>query len=150
MNEKMAVVTIAGRASGSMTWRKIPYGEQPSILAASSSSAGIPRMNCTMRNTKNASVANSLGTISGNGVSIQPRNLNSTNCGTIRTWWGSSRVAMTNANHMPRSGKRSRANANAVTTHDAQLATTTPAAMTRLLMKNREKFTVCIPVQPRA
>src|SRR5690348_11828990 len=133
MNEKIAVVTTAGRASGMMTYRKMPNGEQPSTFAAWSSSRGMPRMNCTMRKTKNASVASSFGTISGSGVSIQPRNLNSTNGGTNRRWWGSNRVAIITANHKPRNGNRSRANAYAVTRQDVQLATTTPAAMTKLL-----------------
>src|SRR5690348_2950409 len=134
MNEKIAVVTTAGRASGITTYQKMPNGEQPSTFAAWSSSRGMLRMNCTMRKTKKASVASAFGTISGSGVSIQPRNLNSTNCGTISTWWGSSSVAIMTANHMPRKGKRSRANAYAVTRQETQLATTTPSAITVLLM----------------
>jgi hypothetical protein len=65
MNEKIAVVTRAGRLSGRMTCRKIAYGDAPSIFAASSSSRGMPRMNCTIRKTKNASVARNCGTSSG-------------------------------------------------------------------------------------
>src|SRR4051812_36937242 len=65
MNEKIAVVTRAGRDSGRITLRNTPNGEQPSIFAASSSSRGMPRMNWTMRKTKNASVARKWGMTSG-------------------------------------------------------------------------------------
>ena len=63
MNAKMALVIRAGRVSGSSTHRKVRYGPQPSIRAASSISRGMPRMNCTMRKMKNASVARNFGTI---------------------------------------------------------------------------------------
>ena len=65
MNEKIAVVTSAGRLSGRITCRKTPVRAQPSIFAASSSSRGMPRMNWTIRKTKNASVARNCGTSSG-------------------------------------------------------------------------------------
>ena len=59
------------------------------MRAASSSSRGMPRMNCTMRKTKNASVARSFGTISGRNVLIQPSWENMMYCGTMITWIGS-------------------------------------------------------------
>ena len=65
MKVKIAVVISAGRISGRMTDRKLRKGPQPSMRAASSSSRGRPRMNCTMRKTKNASVARNFGRISG-------------------------------------------------------------------------------------
>ena len=43
-------------------------------------------MNCTIRNTKNASVARYLGTTSGRIVLIQAKWLNSTYCGTSVAW----------------------------------------------------------------
>ena len=49
----------------------------------------MPRMNCTIRNTKNASVASSFGTISGRKVLTQPSWEKSTYCGTMITWIGS-------------------------------------------------------------
>ena len=72
----------------------------------------MPRMNWTMRKTKNASVARNFGTISGRyGVSTQPSCLNRMYCGMISTWSGSSSVPIMMANQSPRSRKRSRANA---------------------------------------
>ena len=46
-------------------------------------------MNWTIRKMKNASVARSFGTISGQNVLIQPSWGNSMYCGTITTWIGS-------------------------------------------------------------
>ena len=110
----------------------------------------MPRMNCTIRKTKNASVASSFGTISGSGVSIQPRNLNSTNCGTISTWCGSSSVAIMTANHMP--AQRKAQPGEGVRGHqtgDAVGDDDTARRSRVLLRKNRAKLTVCMPVQPR-
>ena len=53
----------------------------------------MPRMNWTMRNTKNASVARSLGTISGQKVFTQPICENRMYCGTMITWNGSMMVS---------------------------------------------------------
>jgi len=52
----------------------------------------MPRMNWTIRNTKNASVASSLGTNSGQKVFTQPICENRMYCGTITTWNGSMMV----------------------------------------------------------
>ena len=65
INEKMAVVARAGMISGTMIDEKIRKCPQPSIDAASSSSLGIVRMNCMIKNTKNASTPKNFGTISG-------------------------------------------------------------------------------------
>src|ERR1041385_5033122 len=148
MNEKIAVLTNAGLLNGRITWTKTEYGPQPSMRAASSRSRGRPRMNWTIGNTKNASVASIFGTISGSGVLIQPKCLNSTYCGTISTWCGSNRVPIMMANQKRRNGKRKRANAYAVTRQEAMLATTTPSAITVLLAKNRPKLDADKPRQP--
>ena len=50
-------------------------------------------MNCTMRKTKNASVASSLGTSSGQKVFTQPICENRMYCGTMTTWNGSMMVS---------------------------------------------------------
>ncbi|GAA4952255.1 hypothetical protein GCM10023224_41230 [Streptomonospora halophila] len=65
MKVKIAVVASAGVDSGSTMRRKIRTCPHPSMRAASSRSRGSPRMNCTIRKMKNASVASSFGTISG-------------------------------------------------------------------------------------
>ena len=44
------------------------HGPQPSIIAASSSSRGMPRKNCTIRKMKKASTARNFGTTSGRKV----------------------------------------------------------------------------------
>src|SRR5512136_1156877 len=54
-NVNSAVVTRAGTASGTMIRKKTPTLLHPSIIAASSSSFGRLRMNCTSRKTKKAS-----------------------------------------------------------------------------------------------
>ena len=72
MKVKIAVVAIAGPISGTISLLKICQWPQPSIVAASSSSLGMPRMNWTIKNTKNASVARNLGKISGTNVFTQP------------------------------------------------------------------------------
>src|SRR5660398_300171 len=72
MNVKIAVVATAGTMSGRMIRKKVLKCPHPSMRAASSSSKGRPRMNCTMRNTKNASVPSNLGTIKGKNVFTQP------------------------------------------------------------------------------
>ena len=85
----MTVVAMAGVISGMMTRLKICQWPQPSMRAASSSSLGRPRMNCTIKNTKNASVASSLGSTSGMNVFTQPNWLNRMYCGTMITCIGS-------------------------------------------------------------
>ena len=47
-------VISAGRISGRMIRKKIPKWLQPSISAASSSSFGMPRMNCMIMKMKKA------------------------------------------------------------------------------------------------
>ena len=89
MKVKIAVVASAGTISGRMICRKMRGCPAPSMRAASSSSRGMPRMNCTIRKMKNASVARSFGTISGRNVLTQPSCENSTYCGTMITWIGS-------------------------------------------------------------
>lgn len=64
-NVNSAVVIIAGIESGITIRKNIPIFPQPSIIAASSKSFGSPRINCTSRNTKNASVARNFGTTIG-------------------------------------------------------------------------------------
>ncbi|GAA3771388.1 hypothetical protein GCM10022225_68240 [Plantactinospora mayteni] len=49
MKVKIAVVAKAGMQSGMITLQKVRKGPQPSIRAASSSSRGSARMNCTIR-----------------------------------------------------------------------------------------------------
>src|SRR5262245_26133823 len=75
-NVNSAVVTSAGTASGTMIRRNTPAFEHPSIIAASSSSLGRLRKNCTSRNTKNASVAKNFGTMIGRNVPTHPKVLN--------------------------------------------------------------------------
>ena len=89
MNVKIVVVARAGTIIGRMICPKIRACPAPSIRAASSMSFGMPRMNCTMRNTKNASVASSFGTIRGQKVFTHPIWENMMYCGTITTWNGS-------------------------------------------------------------
>ena len=84
-NVNSAVVTSAGAASGTMIRAKIPTFPHPSIVAASSSSFGRLRMNCTSRNTKNASIARNFGTMIGRNVPTHPKELNRIYCGTIVT-----------------------------------------------------------------
>ncbi|MNO01420.1 hypothetical protein D3C81_2215530 [compost metagenome] len=49
----MVAVIIAGTISGRIIRKKMLYLVQPSILAASSSSRGMVRMNCMIRKIKN-------------------------------------------------------------------------------------------------
>ena len=49
MKVSTPTVTREGTISGTMMRKKTPYQLQPSILAASSISRGMPRMNCMMR-----------------------------------------------------------------------------------------------------
>src|SRR5919107_1305232 len=86
------------------------------MRAASSNSLGMPRMNCTIRNTKNASVARNLGRISGMKVSTQPSWLKMMYCGTTTTWNGSMIVTSMIENHSVLN--RNRANAYAANEHD--------------------------------
>ncbi|MNL43017.1 hypothetical protein D3C87_1655080 [compost metagenome] len=55
------------------------------MTAASSSSRGMPRKNCTIRKMKKASVARYFGTISGNEVFTQPISRNRIYCGISTT-----------------------------------------------------------------
>src|SRR5512133_213311 len=71
-----AVVTSAGVARGKIMRKNTPNFPHPSIIAASSSSFGRLRMNCTSRNTKNASVARNFGTSIGRYVPTHPKVLN--------------------------------------------------------------------------
>ena len=71
----------------------------------------MPRMNWTIKNTKNASVARNLGKISGTNVFTQPNWLKRMYCGTTSTWKGSMSVSSMMANHSPLSRNFSRANA---------------------------------------
>src|SRR5690625_3773073 len=111
MKVKIAVVASAGADNGNMISTKIRGWHAPSIRAASSSSLGIRRKNCTMRNTKNASVASSFGTMRGRKVLIHPSSENSTYWGTMITWIGSMMDISMIANHRPRSLKFNRAKA---------------------------------------
>ena len=81
------------------------------MAAASSSSLGSVRMNCTIRKMKNASVARNLGTISGQIVLIQSSSANTMYCGTTVTWCGSMIEPSMTANQIFFSGKSSRAKA---------------------------------------
>ena len=111
MKVKIAVVASAGPISGTITRRKIFPCPQPSIRAASSSSRGMPRMNWTIKNTKNASVARNLGSTSGMKVLIQPSWLNRMYCGTTTTWIGSMIVTsmIENQSVFPRNFSRAKA-----------------------------------------
>ena len=111
MNAKIEQVIRAGRISGRMIDQKMRKCPAPSMRAASSMSRGIWRMNCTSRNTKNASVARNFGSSSGMNVSTRPRLLNRMYCGMISTWNGSSRVPIIAAKRMPSPLNWMRANA---------------------------------------
>src|SRR5215207_9623244 len=135
MNVKIAVVAIAGPISGSMTLLKIFQWPQPSIRAASSSSLGMPRMNWTIKNTKNASVARNLGKISGTNVFTQPSWLKTMYCGTTTTWKGSMIVNSMMANHSDLSRNCSRANAYAASVQANKLPAIPPmTTMAELMM----------------
>ncbi len=141
MNEKIAVVTSAGRHSGRITCRKTPNGEQPSIFAASSSSRGMPRMNCTMRKTKNASVARNFGTISGSGVPTS-RGLEQDELRDDQHVAGQQQRA--DHDGEPQAPQREPQPGEGVRGEQAghALPTTTQVATTALLRKNRPKLTV--------
>ncbi len=81
------------------------------MRAASSSSLGRPRMNCTIRKMKNASCARNFGTTSGRFVLIQSSWENKTYWGTISTWMGSISVAsiMAKKTFLPRKFSRAKA-----------------------------------------
>src|SRR5215211_5897527 len=134
MNVKIAVVAIAGPISGSMTLLKIFQWPQPSIRAASSSSRGIPRMNWTIKNTKNASVARNLGKISGTNVFTKPSWLKMMYCGTITTWKGSMIVNSMIENHNPLNRNFSRANAYAASVQANRLPAMAPTTTMNELM----------------
>src|SRR5450759_4099999 len=121
MNVKIVVVATAGTMSGRMIRKKVLKYPQPSMRAASSSSLGRPRMNCTMRNTKNASVPSNLGTIKGKNVFTQPNCWNRMYWGTRTTWYGIMIVNSMIANMMVRPVNLSRANAYAAKEHDTTL-----------------------------
>ena len=72
MKVKMAVVIRAGLVQRQHHPEEDLEGVAPSMYAASSSSRGMPRMNWTIRNTKNASVARNFGTISGQSCPPTP------------------------------------------------------------------------------
>ena len=93
MKVKIAVVASAGTMRGMSTCRKMRRWPAPSMRAASSSSFGSERMNCTMRNTKKASVARNFGTSSGRNVLTHPSWEKITYWGTMMTWIGSMIVA---------------------------------------------------------
>ena len=71
----------------------------------------MPRMNCTIRKMKNASVASSFGTMSGRNVLTQPSWENSTYCGTMITWIGSMMLSsmIANQNRLPVNSSRANA-----------------------------------------
>src|SRR5215207_6991910 len=134
MNVKIAVVAIAGPISGSMTLLKIFQWPQPSMRAASSSSLGMPRMNCTIKKMKNASTARNLGKISGTNVFTHPNALKMMYCGTTTTWKGSMSVNSMMANHNPRSRNCSRANAYAASVQANRLPAMAPTTTMKELM----------------
>ena len=128
MNVKIALVIRAGLISGRMIEKKIRRCPAPSMRAASSMSRGMLRMNCTIRNTKNASVARNFGRISGQYVSTSSSLLNMMYCGMIITWNGSSSVPIIAANRMPTPRNWIRANAYAASAEESTVPIT---AMTR-------------------
>src|SRR3954447_4122012 len=134
MKVKMAAVARAGPISGMITREKIRQCPQPSIRAASSNSRGMPRMNCTMRNTKKASVAKNLGRISGTNVFTQPRLLNKMYCGTNTTWIGSMTVTSMIENSTVLSRNFNRANAYAANEQANRLPATAPTTTIAELM----------------
>src|SRR5215217_713226 len=95
----------------------------------------MPRMNWTIKNTKNASVARNLGKISGTKVFTHPSALNRMYCGTTTTWKGSIIVNSMMANHIPRSRNLSRANAYAASVQANKLPAMAPiTTMAELMM----------------
>src|SRR5215472_120864 len=139
MKVKTAVVASVGTISGRMMRYKSRNEPQPSISAASSSSRGTVRMNCTNRKTKKASTARNLGTTSGSRVLIQPSWWKSTYWGTIVTWKGSRIVPNISANHSRLSANRSRAKAKAASVQEKRLPATASAQSSVELRKKRRK-----------
>ena len=70
---------MAGFDNGSISLAQIPYSLRPSILAASSSSLGIPIKNCLIRNTPMA--VNACIRIMPRWLSVRPNSV-------IILYWG--------------------------------------------------------------
>src|SRR5688500_11467820 len=135
MKVKIAVVANAGPISDTISLLKICQWPQPSIRAASSSSLGMARMNWTIKNTKNASVARNFGRINGTNVFTHPSELKRMYCGTTTTWKGNMRVSSMMANHKPLSRNFSRANAYAARVQANRLPAMAPTTtMAELMM----------------
>ena len=104
----MATVVSGAISSGmtiSLYTRKIPA---PSILADSSSSFGMVRINWTIRKMKNAPPPSTYGRTSGKYVSVSPRLLYMMYWETTVTWDGSISVPSTMANRNPLPANSSR------------------------------------------
>src|SRR6476620_5959553 len=94
----------------------------------------MPRMNWTIKNTKNASVARNFGRISGTNVFTNPSLLKMMYCGTITTWIGSMTVTSMIENHIVLNRNFSRANAYAANEHANRLPATAPITTIAELM----------------
>ena len=92
-------------------------------------------MNCTIKKTKNASVARNLGRISGTNVFTKPRLLKMMYCGTTTTWMGSMIVNSMIENHTVLNRNFSRANAYAARVQESRLPAIAPiTTMAELMM----------------
>ena len=85
-------------------------------------------MNCTIRKTKNASVARYLPSSSGTYVLISSIFWNITYCGISSTWYGSSSVPIISVNSRLRPANRILAKAYAVSEQEIRMPTTEPSA----------------------
>lgn len=95
-------------------------------------------MNCTIRKTKNASVAKYFGSIRGVYVLIMSMLRNSTYWGISSTWYGSRRVPIINVKSRLRPANLIFEKAYAVSEQDTRIPITEPTARKSELKKNVE------------
>src|SRR3954451_3164290 len=86
----------------------------------------MPRMNCTIKKTKNASVARNFGRIKGTKVFTQPSALNTMYCGTTTTYTGSIKVINMIEKNSVLKRNLNRAKAYAAREHANRLPATAP------------------------
>jgi hypothetical protein len=118
------------------------------MKAESSISFGNPRINCTSKNMKKASVAKNFGTMIGRNVFIQPKDRKMMYRGIVVTWVGNIRVIIIIANQNLFPINLRRAKAYAVREQKMAFAPALNRQMVKLFLKKVSKPTMPIPAQP--
>ena len=140
-------VARAGRARGSRTRQKNPNELQPSIRAASSSSAGMLRKNGRRMTIVSGSANAACGSATPHGVPVRPRFRTRMNSGRIATAVGNSSPNTNSVNSASRPRNCIRANTNAAIDANTTAIVTEMTAITRLLPNSPQNVGALLPTR---